>query len=98
MKTYKISIPIQDDVEEKQLRNVAKTVKGIVCSSENKRNLDGSFAVEFFGQVKEIIEFVGAIASMYSVYTTIRVQITDSNNKTKKNIKIGDVPKILEDE
>lgn len=98
MKTYKISIPIEDDAEEKQLRNVAQTVKGIVCCSENKRNLDGSLAVEFFGHVKEIIEFVGAIASMYSVYTTVRVQITDSNNNTKKNIKIEDVPKILKDE
>ncbi len=91
MENYKIILPIENEGEEKKIKEVAKPFDGIETSIGTTRNIDGFYDVEFLGTFKDIIEFSGALASIYAAFSHKRVKIIGTNGLLKSNIKLGDI-------
>ena len=96
METYKIIIPIENEEEEvMQLKNVAESVTGVSLSSGKTKGLDGEFCYEVLGNLKDIIEFTGALVTIYSFLAERRVKIVGDTNYSQNNIKLKDIVTIL---
>ena len=95
MENFKIIIPLENEEEKDQLRKVAESFNGINSSIGKQKNIDGADIAIFMGQLEHVIEFAGSLASIYAVIVTRRVQIIDSNNNVKNNIKFKDVVTFL---
>lgn len=96
METYKIIIPIENEEEEvMQLKNVAESVTGVSLSSGKTKGLDGEFCYEVLGNLKDIIEFTGALVAIYSFLAERRVKIVGDTNYSQNNIKLKDIVTIL---
>ena len=94
MENYKIIIPI-DEEEEMLLKKVADSVKGVSLSSGKTKGLDGEFCYEVLGNLKDIIEFTGALVAIYSFLAERRVKIVGDTNYSQNNIKLKDIVTIL---
>ena len=96
MENYKIIIPIENEEEEvMQLKNVAESVTGVSLSSGKTKGLDGEFCYEVLGNLKDIIEFTGALVAIYSFLAERRVKIVGDTNYSQNNIKLKDIVTIL---
>ena len=96
METYKIIIPIENEEEEvMQLKNVAESVTGVSLSSGKTKGLDGELMSEVLGNLKDIIEFTGALVTIYSFLAERRVKLVGDKNYSQNNIKLKDIVTIL---
>lgn len=91
MGNYKIIIPIENEEEEIQLKQIAESEEGVEFSIGKKKNIDGVFVGELIGNLEHIIQIAGSIASLYAVMLPKRVQIVSDDGVNKKNIKFEEL-------
>lgn len=91
MENFKIIIPLESDEERKVLKRIAENAEGIELSDVETKNIDGTDVAVFLGQVEQMIEFAGSLASIYALIATRRVQIVDNKNVIKSNVRFKDL-------
>lgn len=91
MANYKIIIPIENEEEGMQLKQIVESNEGVEFSMGKKKNIDGAFVGELLGDLEHVIQIAGSIASLYAVMLPRRVQIVGDDGVNKKNIRIEDI-------
>lgn len=88
MEKYKVVLPYDGVEEEKQIKKTVDNYGGIDISWDDTKNIDGNNVCNIVGQIKELINLLGALASIACLCEK-RVKIYDGNNKPiKQNIKL----------
>lgn len=91
MANYKIIIPIENEEEGMQLKQIVESIEGVEFSMGKKKNIDGAFVGELLGDLEHVIQIAGSIASLYAVMLPKKVQIVGDDGVNKKNIKLEDI-------